>query len=193
MNLSITESGKARLEKYFGNNKKTYPIFSEGDIFYSVVGYQEVGKRGKVLNLREFSYNAKLDQHYYNVKFDDGTFETMQSESLMVHDYEICDMSLKKELHSNKELNSKMEDLFINNSTNPVEFDNNKKNKQDDSLDFLTTGGIGLYANDIPQGDNYDFLAQGGEGAYANHLPKDDDYDFLAQGGQGAYTYHFYQ
>jgi len=199
MNLSITESGKARLEKYLCKNyKKTYPIFSEGDIFYTVVGYQEVGRRGKVVNLRENSYYVNLDQYYYHVEFDDGTFETMQCESFMVHDYEICDMSLKKELHSNEDMNSKMEDNKKNEQVDSLNFLTtgglglyaNKKNKQGDDNDFLAQGGVGAYANHLPKNDGYDFLAQGGVGAYANHLPKNDGYDFLAQGGVGAYANH---
>ena len=86
----INSRGKKRLDQYLDPNyKKKYPYFSNGDIFYEVLGYQEVGKRGKVRRLNEKKYSGKDPKFFnYHVDYDDGTFETMQSEIFMLHDWE---------------------------------------------------------------------------------------------------------
>ena len=86
----INSRGKKRLDQYLDPNyKKKYPYFSNGDIFYQVLGYQEVGKRGKVRTLNEKKYSGKDPKFFnYDVVYDDGTFETMQSEIFMLHDWE---------------------------------------------------------------------------------------------------------
>jgi hypothetical protein len=85
----INSRGEKRLDQYLDPNyKKKYPYFSNGDIFYEVLGYQEVGRRGKVEQLNEKKYLTNEKHYHYHVLFDDGQFETMQSEIFMLHDWE---------------------------------------------------------------------------------------------------------
>ena len=85
----INSRGKKRLDEYLDPNyKKKYPYFSNGDIFYEMITYHEVGRRGKVEKLNEKKYLTNEKHYYYHVLFDDGQFETMQSEFFMLHDWE---------------------------------------------------------------------------------------------------------
>ena len=81
--------GVGRFNKYLDPNyKKEYPYFSIDDIFYKVLGYREIGKRGKVTSLDKKKTLNDTKHFYYWVDYDDGSFDTFVSESSMLHEWE---------------------------------------------------------------------------------------------------------
>ena len=88
--LNINLQGLKRLNNYSTNTKKELPFFKEGDTFYSLIGVDQIGKKGVVNRFRNDQWERKnAIQNHYSVSFEDGTFETYQSESRMIHLSEI--------------------------------------------------------------------------------------------------------
>lgn len=88
----ISRLGKKRLESYYliNSKKRGPPVFKPNDVFYSIVGVNKIDKRGKIDYLRDDKWEQQnAYQNHYSVTFDDGTFETYQSESTMVHINEV--------------------------------------------------------------------------------------------------------
>ena len=85
-NLEINSKGLTRLNSYLTSSQKKLPCFKTGDLFYSLVGINQIDKRGVVNRLRDDKWERQhAKQNHYSVDFDDGSSEAYQSESMMIH------------------------------------------------------------------------------------------------------------
>ena len=85
-NLKINSHGLTRLNSYLTDSEKKSPCFKKGDVFYSLVGINQIDKRGVVNRFRDDKWERQhARQNHYSVTFDDGSSEAYQSESMMIH------------------------------------------------------------------------------------------------------------
>ena len=83
--LKINSHGLTRLNSYLTDSEKKSPCFKKGDVFYSLVGINQIDK-GVVNRFRDDKWERQhTRQNHYSVTFDDGSSEAYQSESMMIH------------------------------------------------------------------------------------------------------------
>jgi hypothetical protein len=84
----INPVGLRRLNNYLDPNYKQYtPYFQKGDRFFRVAGLDGIGKPGRVLKL-DTKNSGRDSDFYYDVKYDDGSSNTFEPESSMIHERE---------------------------------------------------------------------------------------------------------